>query len=283
MIKKITAGADIEFVVINNTINGQLVKKVVSAEGLLGANKKNPTTSVCGNFHEDNVMAEIAINIANSKNSFKRNINSMKMVLSSVLAMHNCSTCNLSSSFYRTSELITPQALEFSCDPDMNAYTKTQQIMNPDNVGNLRTAGGHVHIGIVFNDHRAMTMAEKLQIVKLLDVYLGVPSVLLDPNKIRRRLYGQAGSFRSKPYGLEYRVLSNFWALRDDYINWVYEQMLTAVNWWDSVCFGPKKIESPYKILKEWLPEQDMVIECINGYNATTAKKIISDYGIAMP
>jgi hypothetical protein len=47
--------------------------------------------------------------------------------------------------------------------------------------------------------------------VKQLDWYLGGWSLQKDPDPIRRRLYGKAGACRYKPYGVEYRVLSNFW------------------------------------------------------------------------
>lgn len=40
-------------------------------------------------------------------------------------------------------------------------------------------------------------------------MYIGVPSVLLDTDKKRRKLYGKAGCFRLTEYGFEYRVLSS--------------------------------------------------------------------------
>lgn len=40
-------------------------------------------------------------------------------------------------------------------------------------------------------------------------MYIGVPSVLLDTDKKRRKLYGKAGCFRLTGYGFEYRVLSS--------------------------------------------------------------------------
>ena len=37
--------------------------------------------------------------------------------------------------------------------------------------------------------------------VKLLDIFLGIPSVIIDPDKKRRKLYGKAGAFRLTKYG----------------------------------------------------------------------------------
>jgi hypothetical protein len=53
-----------------------------------------------------------------------------------------------------------------------------------------------------------------LDTVKMLDLFVGIPAVLIEQGqtpRLRRRMYGKAGSFRYTPYGLEYRVLSNFW------------------------------------------------------------------------
>jgi hypothetical protein len=41
---------------------------------------------------------------------------------------------------------------------------------------------------------------------------------------LRRELYGKAGAFRPKPYGVEYRVLSNRWLNSEALIRWVYNQ-----------------------------------------------------------
>lgn len=51
-------------------------------------------------------------------------------------------------------------------------------------------------------------------IIPLLDLFVGIPSVLIDRDegaKERRKQYGKAGDFRYQPHGIEYRTLSNFW------------------------------------------------------------------------
>jgi hypothetical protein len=52
------------------------------------------------------------------------------------------------------------------------------------------------------------------RLIPLMDLLIGIPSVLLDRDKNakeRRKQYGKAGDFRFQPHGLEYRTLSNFW------------------------------------------------------------------------
>jgi len=40
----------------------------------------------------------------------------------------------------------------------------------------------------------------------------------------------RAGACRPKEYGVEYRVLSNFWLRTDEFIEWVYNQTQRAVD-----------------------------------------------------
>ncbi len=68
------------------------------------------------------------------------------------------------------------------------------------------------------------------QLVKQLDYFLGIPSLLLDKDEERRHLYGKAGAFRPKPYGVEYRVLSNFWLKSPELMRWVYNTTHLAIS-----------------------------------------------------
>jgi hypothetical protein len=73
----------------------------------------------------------------------------------------------------------------------------------------FRAAGGHVHLGLPPNAKK-----ELAKVVALMDIYAGNTCVLIDrdpDNARRRKNYGRAGEHRVKTYGVEYRVLSNFW------------------------------------------------------------------------
>lgn len=98
------------------------------------------------------------------------------------------------------------QAFVIGCDPDFNAYT--QQVRRPPDVvvGSLiRHAGGHFHVGY------DKALVPPHIVVQFLDLFLGLPSLNMDRQGLRRQFYGQAGSYREKDYGVEYRTLSNFW------------------------------------------------------------------------
>jgi hypothetical protein len=70
-------------------------------------------------------------------------------------------------------------------------------------------------------------MAEAMDIVRCLDTVIGLQSLFLDEGKERRKLYGRAGCMRKKPYGLEWRTLSNFWVFTAYDRRWVHN----AVRW----------------------------------------------------
>lgn len=65
--------------------------------------------------------------------------------------------------------------------------------------------------------------------VKLLDIFLGIPSVIIDPDKERRKLYGRAGAFRLTKYGFEYRTLSSYMMSKDSILNLVWDLLSLAV------------------------------------------------------
>jgi len=121
-------------------------------------------------------------------------------------------------------ELNTPEAQLFGCEPDYNAWTKK---INPKPVTedeNLRSAGGHIHVG------SDVAKRDAIAVIRAMDLFLGVPSVAMDKGTLRRKLYGKAGSFRPKPYGAEYRTLSNFWIFSDELIQWAYDGTQAALN-----------------------------------------------------
>lgn len=118
------------------------------------------------------------------------------------LAVHRGSTATFSEEFRKTHE----KAFVVGCDPDFCAYTQQQREI-PEGIATslTRHAGGHFHVGY------DKDLVPPHIVVQFLDLMLGLPSVFADKQGLRRRFYGQAGSYRVKEYGVEYRTLSNFW------------------------------------------------------------------------
>lgn len=111
------------------------------------------------------------------------------------------------------------------CKPSLKAFlglSKTNELKVNPHTYTIRSGGGHIHLGRYNSDtypeYRCTKIALKpknhIRTVTMLDIVCGNTSVLLDrdPENIRRRrVYGRAGEYRKTSYGLEYRVLSNYW------------------------------------------------------------------------
>jgi len=199
---------------------------IIPAVGLVGGTKEAPIPVNLGAIQEDNVLAEFNTSPANSVDEFLYNIHTVMDQLSNVVQPYKLKVI---SSFDFNKDLLISlgnQALQFGCDPDYNAWTG--EVNHPPSpYTTLRTAGGHVHVGF---DVSRDDDKSRFEVIQLMDIFLGIPSVLMDTDTRRRSMYGKAGACRLKSYGAEYRVLSNFWLQSDDYIKWVYSQSKRAVD-----------------------------------------------------
>lgn len=208
-----TIGADPEFFL------KQHGKHVVAID-LIGGTKDFPR-ALDDKGHavlEDNVAVEFNIPPAHNHQEFCASIQHVLAKLQEELPEYSFS--QESAVLFDKMDLWHPQALEFGCEPDYNAWTKEVNPRPKATDATLRSAGGHVHVG---------TDLDQIQVIRAMDLFLGVPSIKLDQGKLRRELYGKAGSFRPKDYGVEYRTLSNFWIFQEKLIEWVYNQTSKAL------------------------------------------------------
>lgn len=197
LVTELTIGSDPELFIINEKTG-----KVVSSIGIIPGEKGEPWVGedMPNGFglETDNIVAEFNIPPATDGVSFINNIEYMKQYIDKFVKNINPDLgilCAASKSVDK-SELQSPQAKMFGCDIDYNAYT---QEPNPKPKGtrtNLRSCGFHIHVG-----YRDNNIDTSLQLVKYMDAYLGLTSLLKDPDKKRRSLYGKAGCFRLTPYG----------------------------------------------------------------------------------
>ena len=127
---------------------------------------------------------------------------------------------------------------------------------------------GHIHIGAP--ELKDQSLVEEC--VKVLDLFLGLPSVLLDEERERRKLYGKAGCFRfaTSFTGFEYRVLSNFWLKSDELIGWVYDNTQAAIDF----------INEGKTIAEE---DEFIIQNGINDYIEEFAREMVSKYQIKLP
>ncbi len=147
----------------------------------------------------------------------------------------------------KTMAKASEDAMQFGCDPDWNAYgdrdiPQPRPPVDPA-IYPYRHAGGHIHVGDVYYKKKSSTSYftdetyDKVELIKLLDLLVGVPSVLIDRdpgNIMRRRIYGRAGSYRIQSHGVEYRSLSNFWLTSPALYSLVSGLSRAALDYWMS-------------------------------------------------
>ena len=249
-----TIGCDPEIFLKDSSNN---FKSVI---GLLGGSKWFPRklSEVGHACLEDNVAVEFNIPPCSTFEDFKREVQAtmqmVKEILPSELQYDQSSAVS-----FPESELNCEQAWVFGCEPDYNAWTMEENPKPTSPDKNLRSAGGHIHVG------SSIALDNPINTVRAMDLFLGVPSISLDTGTLRRQLYGKAGAFRPKDYGIEYRTLSNFWIFTDSLINWAYTGTQRALEF---IASGKE------------IPEEhgNLIQDCINNNNINAYNQLKSIY-----
>tara|TARA_R110002020_G_scaffold287099_1_gene502554 strand:+ start:7507 stop:8298 length:792 start_codon:yes stop_codon:yes gene_type:complete len=242
---------------------------LVSAYGMIEGDKLNPQPVKDGAVQVDGMALEFNIDPAESSAQWVANIQSVMAQLADMVP----GTLDPSPVAEFGAEYIAEQPLEatdLGCDPDFNAWTGEEN-EKPDVDLPFRTGAGHVHVGFTngAGEGDPAHIEACRMITKQLDFRLGLVSLVLDTCTKRRQMYGQAGAFRPKPYGVEYRVLSNFWLQSEDYMVWVFDTVHSALT-----------------SLKEHGPLEDRygdIQEIINNSDEVAARLIISTEGWEIP
>lgn len=200
--KKIFVACDPELLVKDS--NGKPHHAIDHVKG----DKWNPIPVVDGTIQTDNVSLEFTIEPADNVEDFSNRID---RVIAQGLEMlpRGYTLHNTPSHSFTDIEEFPESVWEFGCDPDFNAMTGERNPRPQAADTTLRSFGGHVHIDIPVE----VTEESQRAVVLACDCLLGLWSVTVDKDKMRRKLYGNAGSYRPKPFGVEYRTLSNFWVL----------------------------------------------------------------------
>lgn len=223
-------GADVEMFVNDG-------KDFLPAYGLVPGTKARPHAVPKGMVQVDGMAVEFGIDPAKNSSEFVNNLSSVRKTMATMLKKHGNTIVPVvqpTVEFNRTIfDKAPPIAKELGCEPDFNAYNNGEANPRPD-AGDapIRTAGGHVHIGWTSGvDTTDLTHIEACcMLTKMLDLYLGLPSIFWDNDQKRRSLYGQAGAFRPKPYGMEYRTLSCAWLKHPTLVRYVYQSTSKAFN-----------------------------------------------------
>ncbi len=202
-----------------------------SAFGLIKGDKANPQKVNRGAVQVDGMALEFNIDPAHSEDEFCINVqdvfNTMKLMVPDyeVVAVP---VAHFDPAYIKNQPAA---ALELGCDPDFNGWNGLVN-NKPNGERPMRTASGHVHIGwtkgMDINDPAHIAQCNAA--IRQMDFYLGLPSLAYDSDQERREMYGKAGCCRYKPYGTEYRTLSNAWLKSEALMRWVYRNTVKGMN-----------------------------------------------------
>lgn len=203
----------------------------VSAHDKLPGDKRNPHKVECGAVQVDGMAAEFNIDPAKDFEQFKNNLDTVQGVLKSMIG--DLDFIDDVSVFFdeEFAKKIPDENMMLGCESDFNGWSMMDN-NPPEETTMMRTAGGHVHVGGFFTNDvfSDMHFGASARLARTLDETIGVYSVLWDKDDQRRSMYGKAGCFRPKFYGMEYRTLSNKWIFSDKLVRFVYDGVKEALE-----------------------------------------------------
>ena len=224
---RISLGTDYEFMIYDRE----------GKRSYPGESPDSPTSNRfmhLNNFFKDNALAEIATTTRSCIEGLLREI---KIYHNEIKNQGKFSIKY--SPVYEIPDM-TKEERVLGCNPDIKMYGDES-----DNPGafrmNWRPAGAHIHFGLLTSSpsmnelmkkintysniseildtlnkntplyNTIMNLTSPTNFIANLDATIGLLSVLatdeVEKQKLRRTMYGQAGSYRIKEYGVEYRVL----------------------------------------------------------------------------
>lgn len=258
---KFTFGADVEFFLKADT------DRYVSAFRILNGTKHEPEILKCdAGLHWDNVAVEFSSIVTSSENEFVSAIKTPIMEIRKKVSPLRLVPAPFA--IFPSDQLVYFEENEFGCNPDFDAWElrQNQPPLLPDD--RFRSCGGHIHIGFVKGSPtELLDPYGKVAIVKMLDIMVGIPSVILDQGSTeRRKLYGKAGCHRPTGYGVEYRTLSNFWTKSENTIRLIYKLSRDALS-------NVSNIDEIINLAGG----KDTIINCINNGDLAVASKITEE------
>jgi hypothetical protein len=272
---KFTIGCDPEIFVKDRATG-----KPVSAHDLVPGSKKAPHKVSAGAVQPDGLAAEFNTNPVpiDDFSAFNNNIvgvlSELRSIIPSNLQIEPSPTVFFDKDYY---ESLPEEAKELGCDPDYCAYSIDPSEPNPrpDGDSGQRSAAGHIHVGwgadipVDHPDHVEVCRA----FIRNLDVFVGLGMTCIDSDTERRKLYGKAGAYRPKSYGVEYRTPSNAWILNTPLRRFIHGLVSRAVK--DMQSTTPQYLKAE----REGVDIQSI----INSGDVSYAKTYLSTLGITLP
>lgn len=220
-------GADPEFFVRDrnrNFISGHIFKC---------GTKEVPLKTTHGFVQVDGLALEANVPPAEDKQTFIKNCLGVIGDLNEIVSKKGCTiVVQPTVSFARRYLSKLPDEVrQLGCNPDYNAYSLGLNDA-PNGRAAFRTGAGHIHVGWTKDaspeDYQHFENCAIL--ARQMDYFVGLRTLKFDPDNKRRELYGKAGAFRPKPYGMEYRVPSSAWCASEALMGEVFDATVLAFN-----------------------------------------------------
>lgn len=285
MAKSLLVGNDAEFMVYDSS------GRLTSAITLLPENGKNNKLpvgkkSLGGFVFYDNVQLEINLNPAHSADELIENLRSIFYEIKKLIYPY--AFVPQASATFPENQLQHQDSRVFGCDPEYCAYS-LQIVKAPTSINGFRSAGGHIHLGQSEGESPLnippgeddITVERdwgRLSVIRMMDLIVGLTSVILDKDPTspaRRQLYGSPGYHRTKPYGVEYRSIGNFWLNDPVLATMIFNLSKLAVN---SVIDGQYRHYWPDNNITSCKYPVSKVCEAIKTADVELAKELIEKY-----
>lgn len=266
--------------------------KPISAHDLIPGNKKAPHKVLNGAIQPDGLAAEFNTDAVPYSDfvAFDKNIVTVLKTLKDTLPegynLHIEPSTEFDKDYY---DSLPESAKELGCDPDYCAYSEDPFEPNkrPDGSAGVRSAAGHIHIGwgsdipVDHPDH--IEVCRKF--IRCLDLYVGLAMTVFDTDTRRRTLYGAAGAYRPKSYGVEYRTPSNAWIKNKARRQFIHTMLRSCIqtmsggtDYYESYFGETSKYKDAYT--KNYGHPRDI----INNGDAKAARRILVDmFGFTVP
>jgi len=264
-IENVRLGSDPEFFIVNKQTG---VHK--SAVGLIGGSKDSPKFLKPGYaVQEDNVALELTLPPTNDYNKMYNDCMWILDQVNKTLEPQGLVVLNDDSpdaALFSNEELNTDAAREFGCSASFNSWDLNINPKPEAKESNLRSIGKHLHIS--YKDRNYET---DINLLRVLDLYLTVPSIIMNPNgALRRQLYGKAGEHRISSVTCELRTLGINWFQTKEHTKWLFNNVFEAIN----------KINTENFVMDEHEDDCLAMINCINNNDSDIAKYLCDKYKI---
>ena len=171
-----------------------------------------------------------------------------------------------------------PLCATIGCDPDYSAYStdphEERKVPFDPLTSTSRFFGGHIHIGY------PQELLPPWAMARVCDLIITLPILEIDRQAGRRQVYGLAGLYRPKSYGVEYRTPCNAWTFKNNAID-VIENNIR--NFFYTLKNHPTFVNQWFNEGNNWKGVQDIIskedLKASIKYFQSSVRNKFADYG----